>query len=818
MGKKKLVGQAVLISLLALSCQRAVWAEEGVDMPFSTPAALETLGGTASIISSNVDHVAKGIYSSSKDFIYTDGAIKLDIEGFARKPVVAHDRNSIGIFAYNGTVDLKQIEMNFIDGLNIVNNMDVYGVKTYASGVVKLGNDSKISISGNVSNVDSNNIGYVINALYAGDNATMDSGIIEAGNNLGISVVNTGNSLISGISSYNNASISVGNDMSIFVLGQKETRGVEVGYRNATVDLGTGATMTVRSAEETAVGVFVFNSGSFTAGSGLLINASTGNTSETALGLVVKGDDSKAELNGANIDAQQGTELGYAIFTENNASVIGNTGQYYIIGNIISRSGSLVDITSDNSSVINGWIQTANDAETNISLADNSLWIMTGDSNLTNLVNDSSVIDMTQNGNTFNTLKVEHLSGSNGTIKMNVDASKNSANSDKLYVIDTLSGTQYVDLYDVNGYVPVGEEGVGTILATVNNNNGTMVAKDGEGTLYWKRYELDHQETADTSGDYTRDWYLKKVGNSDKTTTSVDTILTANALNYHTWRTENDKLLQRMGELRHNGEESKGAWFRVKGSKIGRDGKFGFENKYTAYELGYDEVTKRTEEKTRYQGVAFSYTDGSSSYSRGSGDNNSKAISFYNTEIGSKGHYLDLVFKISNMDNDFTVYDTNSNKITGDFNNTGVALSAEYGRKNALKNGWYIEPQAQFTLGYLGGDSYTASNGIEVNQSGIKSAVGRIGFNIGKEIGSKGIVYAKANLLHEFGGGYDVTMTDSTGRVKVSDSFNDTWFEYGIGAAFASGKNSHVYFDVERSAGSDFTKNWQWNIGARWNF
>ena len=238
----------------------------------------------------------------------------------------------------------------------------------------------------------------------------------------------------------------------------------------------------------------------------------------------------------------------------------------------------------------------------------------------------------------------------------------------------------------------------------------------------------------------------------DLLTTSVNTILSANALNYHTWRTENDKLLQRMGELRHNGEESKGAWFRVKGSKIGRGGKFGFDNKYTAYELGYDEVAKRTVDKTRYQGAAISYTDGSSSYSRGSGDNSSKAISFYNTEIGSKGHYLDLVLKISNMDNDFTVYDTNSNKITGDFNNTGVALSAEYGRKNALKNGWYIEPQAQFTLGYLGGDSYTASNGIEVNQSGIKSTVGRVGFNIGKEIGSKGIFYAKANLLHEFGG------------------------------------------------------------------
>lgn len=54
-----------------------------------------------------------------------------------------------------------------------------------------------------------------------------------------------------------------------------------------------------------------------------------------------------------------------------------------------------------------------------------------------------------------------------------------------------------------------------------------------------------------------------------------------------------------------------------------------------------------------------------------------------------------------------------------------------------MQNGWYIEPQVQFTLGYLGGDNYVASNGIEVEQSGIKSAVGRIGFNIGKEVGEK---------------------------------------------------------------------------------
>ena len=584
------------------------------------------------------------------------------------------------------------------------------------------------------------------------------------------------------------------------------------------VTLGENASIIANSRDGVALGVFVFNKGKFEAAKDLVINVSADDGSQWAAGVLAQGTGSEAVLNGAVISATEGGTASYAIYTYNNGSVVGNAGKYNIYGNILNNSGGTVDLTANRGSFIEGWISTASTAETNISLEEASYWKVTGDSNLTHLHNDNSIVDMTHDSNIFSTLTVDNLSGENGVIKMDIDASQNSLNSDKLYVTDTLTGTQYIDLYEVNGYTPVGEEGVGTVLATVNNHNGSFAAVDGEGTLYWKRYELDHQDTADTSGNYTKDWYLKQVTNIDQPTTSTDTILAANALNYHTWRTENDKLLQRMGELRHNGEEARGAWFRLRGTKIGRDGKFDFENKYTSYELGYDTITKNTDDKIRYQGAAVSYVDGDSSYNRGSGDNSSKAISFYNTEIGSKGHYLDVVFKVSNLENDFKVYDTKNNKITGDFNNTGVSLSAEYGRKNVLHNGWYIEPQAQFTLGYLGGDSYTTSNGIEVSQSGIKSAVGRIGFNIGKEVGSKGVVYAKANLLHEFGGGYDVTMYDGRDRVKVGDTFNDTWFEYGVGAAFAAGKNSHVYLDVERSSGSDFTKDWQWNIGARWTF
>lgn len=460
---------------------------------------------------------------------------------------------------------------------------------------------------------------------------------------------------------------------------------------------------------------------------------------------------------------------------------------------------------------IDGKIKTSKDNKDNaIDLRMNnaaSFWNMTAASNLTSLtMNNGAVVDMRADKNGYSKLEVQKLVGTDSIFKQDIDV--RSMESDKIFVKDDFSGSQILDIYQKDNYVPAeeSEEGHGLLLASTNGD-GVFTAKDREGTLFYTHYDLANKQS-DTAG-YTTDWYLDKISNldpGDKPTTSVDTILAANALNYHTWRTENDKLLQRMGELRHNGDEQNGAWFRTHGSKIGRSGKFGFENKYTAYELGYDELTKNTAEVKCYQGAALSYTDGSSGYSSGSGDNSNKAISFYTTEIGSKGHYLDVVFKISNMDNDFAVYDTNSNKITGDFNNTGVSLSAEYGRKNTLQNGWYIEPQAQFTLGYLGGDNYTTNNGIEVRQSGIQSAVGRLGFNIGKEVSSAGIVYAKANLLHEFGGGYDVSMRDSSGAVTVSDIFNDTWFEYGIGAALKTGRSSHLYFDVERSAGSDFKK------------
>ena len=527
-----------------------------------------------------------------------------------------------------------------------------------------------------------------------------------------------------------------------------------------------------------------------------------------------------ATLDNSRIEGQGVIDINGSVYAANGGKIdVTADAASQLTGDIVVESSGVSDITFSSDALFTGLTSVSGtNSENNLTLGSNSLWNMTGTSSLSSFTNNA-VVDMTQDGNTFSTLTVDNLNG-NGTFLMDIDGTAVDQ-SDKIVVNDTFTGNQVLSLQETGGRdsdIEIGQAAVGTVLASVNNGDGVFTADDHEGSLYWERYELGSQANDNTG--YT-DWYLKAVdvlnpGNNP--TTTVKTAMSAGALAYHTWRAD-DKLMERMGDLRQRGEEEHGAWVRVKCSKLSHDGKFGFENKYTMYEIGYDQVMKKTDAYTRYGGVSMSYSDGSSSYDSGSGDNKNKAISFYMTQVGEKGHYVDVVAKFNHMDTDFTVYDSNSKKITGDFDNTGVSLSAEYGRKNSLsQNGWYVEPQAQMTVGYLGSSSYM-SNKVQVDQSGISSVVGRLGFNIGRDIDKKTNFYVKANLLHEFSGSYDVAFTDKFGnRAKLDDDFNDTWFEYGAGVAFQGSKNSYFYLDVERSAGSDYKKDWQWNVGASWTF
>lgn len=446
-----------------------------------------------------------------------------------------------------------------------------------------------------------------------------------------------------------------------------------------------------------------------------------------------------------------------------------------------------------------------------LTLNDGSVWNDFG-SNSTIQVLDTSKAKVDMQDGKFNGLFISTLKGDKSTFNMDIDASTNTNNSDRLYIAGTHTGNHYITLNNVNADGNT-DGAAGTVLVSVKDEQGNFFANDKEGSLYWNKYTLDMQDSA-TDG-YTKDWYLKKVEFiPSKPTTSVDAVDATQRLAFANW-VEDDKLMQRMGDLRHETNNEEGVWGRVKGGKYSGDG---FSNRHTMYQLGYDDVVKNTDKLKRYQGVAFSYDDGKNSFNRGSGKLKAKSIGFYSTDIRNKGHYLDLALKIYDADSDFTVFDSEGKKITGAFDNTGISLSAEYGRKKYLDEHWSIEPQAQLTLGYLDGARYTTSNGIHVSQSDPNSVLGRIGCNFMYDMDENNTVYLKANWLHQFAGNYGVTLTNGNNSLRIDNHDHDTWFEYGFGFACMIGKNNHLYADVERSTGGSLRKDWQWNAGMFWTF
>ena len=446
-----------------------------------------------------------------------------------------------------------------------------------------------------------------------------------------------------------------------------------------------------------------------------------------------------------------------------------------------------------------------------LTLNDASVW-NDFDYDSTIQVLDTSKAKVDMQDDKFKGLFIGTLKGDKSTFNMDIDAGTNTNNSDRLYIAGTHTGNHYITLNNVNADGNT-DGAAGTVLVSVKDEQGNFFANDKEGSLYWNKYTLDKQDS--TTDGYNTDWYLKKVEFiPDKPTTSVDAVDATQRLAFANW-VEDDKLMQRMGDLRHETNNEEGVWVRVKGGKYSGDG---FSNRHTMYQLGYDDVVKNTDKLKRYQGVAFSYDDGKNSFNRGSGKLKAKSIGFYNTDLRNKGHYLDVVFKIYDADSDFTVFDSEGKKITGAFDNTGISLSAEYGRKKYLDEHWSVEPQAQLTLGYLGGARYTTSNGIHVSQSDPNSVLGRIGCNFMYDMDEKNTVYLKANWLHQFAGNYGVTLTNGNDSLRIDNHDHDTWFEYGLGFACMTGKNNHLYADVERSTGGSLRKNWQWNAGVRWSF
>ena len=290
------------------------------------------------------------------------------------------------------------------------------------------------------------------------------------------------------------------------------------------------------------------------------------------------------------------------------------------------------------------------------------------------------------------------------------------------------------------------------------------------------------------------------------------------------WRIEGNNLMKRMGELRSDKEAAQGGvWARYYRGELNTDSAYdrNFSQDYTAFQGGIDKVQDYKGGKL-YTGIAVNRIDSNAGYTAGSGDLSSTGVGVYASWLGSKGHYIDVIARGSKLTNDFKLVDLSGNAAKADYDTWAYGISAEYGYRQNLNAGWFVEPQAELSLGHLGSADYTTSNEVSVKQDSVNSAVVRLGFLGGKEFtigGHPSNAYVKASALHDFGG--NVGATGYYGNDSLALQTGDltgTWYEIGLGANLGIAKNSNLYFDALKTFGGNLRTDWQFNAGLRFTF
>ena len=432
------------------------------------------------------------------------------------------------------------------------------------------------------------------------------------------------------------------------------------------------------------------------------------------------------------------------------------------------------------------------------------------------LTANNAVINMTDSSVTrgvyapaYETLTIDKLSGSGTTFVMETNLA-DETNSDKITITDADTATHYVqikDLSKLNGIEVTGAHQ--QLLITDNSGKLTFEGKEFNAGGLW---DVDPTlAKGDSLGLSANDWYLTKLEKTANNDTRV--LLDAADNSYALWRNTNDSLRSRLGALASGSEQSDGIWARTQAGRFSGDN---YEGRYNLYQLGFDQAA---DAKSVY-GAAVDYGDGTGSYDNGSGKDKLKSFSLYGVWTGANGAYTNVTARYGMVSTDLESYGDFPDK--AEYKQHAYSVSVEYGKRLELEKGFFVEPQAQFTLGRLGSIDYTTDRGANGYIEGMNSAIGRIGFVMGQKITGDSDIYLKADLLHEFAGERDLQLTSDAGgtndMLTKHNDYGDTWFELGLGANIKVSKTASIYGEIERGFGGDINKKWSVNGGVRFTF
>lgn len=313
-----------------------------------------------------------------------------------------------------------------------------------------------------------------------------------------------------------------------------------------------------------------------------------------------------------------------------------------------------------------------------------------------------------------------------------------------------------------------------------------------------------------------------------------------------------DTLHQRRGENQTLSWDKQGSywqdvekqsWGRVIGKHLKLDGKerFGFKTNMYGFQVGhdFDVKTKQDDEgklTRRFTGLYFgalrSHSKFYDEYRAKNGiviadkltshvKTTALNLGVTNTRYNENGTYIDWVGQLSWLNNRYSSVDGTSVKNHG----WGAALSVETGRPYALgkdktNNGdsWILEPQAQLIAQYLRlGDFNDGTRAASQKGYGLRGRVGfRLAYNKPNDKQRTRTYYFIGNIWHDFKARGNALI----GRDKLTEKFDRTWWELGLGSQFSLSENTYLYADAryEKSFNNNSHKGYQGTVGVKYSW
>ena len=509
-------------------------------------------------------------------------------------------------------------------------------------------------------------------------------------------------------------------------------------------------------------------------------------------GDVIAEADARVDLSLAN------SELAGSVLVRDNSTALLSLDQSRMTGDIIAEAGSQANLTLANRSIFTGRLENV----ANVAINSSAQWVMVEDSTVANLAMDGGAVKMGA-PDAFYTLSVDNLSG-NGLFIMDADFAQGTV--DFLDVTGTATGNHTL-LVGATGADPVADSTLHVVRTAAGDAQFELL--NGTVDMGTYSYSLMQQDG--------NNWYLANTG---KVTPSTSAVLALFNTAPTVWYGELSTLRSRMGELRISGAQP-GGWIRSYGNKFDAKAASGVGYQQTQQGLSFGaDAPLPLGDGQWLVGVLGGYSKSDLDLDRGtSGEVKSYYVGAYTTWMDAEsGYYVDGVLKFNRFSNEADVSMSDGKKSRGDYDNSGVGASLEFGKHVKFDNGYFIEPYTQLSAVIIQGKDYELNNGMQAEGDRTRSLLGKLGTTAGRtfDLGAGKALqpYVRAAYVHEFAKNNDVEVNNNVFNNDLSGSRG----ELGTGIALSMSDTLQLHADFEYSQGKKLDQPWGANVGLRYSW